>query len=226
MTRLAQYRTTSDLPAELPVFPLRGTILLPRATLPLNVFEPRYLAMLDHVISGSRVLGIIQPRATDQAEESPQDESTPLKSVGCAGRVTSYQELDDGRLVISISGVARFRTTTETTAITPFRLFAADYSDFAQDLQPLDEDDGVDRPKFLEVLRNYLDAKQLNADWQAIEKAPTELLINSLSVISPFGPEEKQALLEARDLKQRAEVLATLAMMDLASDDRAGGGVQ
>ena len=172
------------------------------------------------------MLGIIQPQATDQSEESPQDDAAPLKHVGCAGRVTSYQELDDGRLVISISGVARFRTARETTADTPFRVFAADYSEFAQDLNPLSDDDGVDRPKFLEVLRNYLDAKQLNADWQAIENAPTELLINSLSVISPFGPEEKQALLEAQDLKQRADVLATLAMMDLAADDRAGGGVQ
>ncbi len=226
MTRLAQYRTISDLPDELPVFPLRGTILLPRATLPLNVFEPRYLAMLDHVISGSRMLGIIQPKATDQTEESPKDDAIPLKNVGCAGRVTSYQELDDGRLVISIAGVARFRTATETTAITPFRLFKADYTEFALDLKPVDDDEGVDRPKFLEVLRGYLDAKQLNADWQAIENAPTEFLINSLSVISPFGPEEKQALLEAANLKQRAEVLATLAMMDLASDDRAGGGVQ
>ena len=222
----ARYRHPSDLPAELPVFPLRGAILLPRATLPLNVFEPRYLAMLDHVISGERVLGIIQPQANDEAEESPQGSDVALKDVGCAGRVTMFQEQDDGRLLISLTGIARFRSTGEIASDNPFRTLDVSYDEFADDLMTGAGEDDVDREKLLEVLLDYLNARQLQADWQAINNAPTELLVNSLSTISPFGPEEKQALLEAKDLKQRAEVLATLALMELASDDRSGGSVQ
>lgn len=226
MAPLARYRRISDLPADLPVFPLSGAILLPRATLPLNVFEPRYLTMLDHVIAGSRAIGIIQPRATDDDEESPQDNAAPLKQIGCAGRVTAFQEQDDGRLLISLTGIARFRLAEEHDTDEPFRIFHVDYGEFADDLTEGSGEDQVDRPKLLEVLRAYLEARELQADWQAINNAPTELLVNSLSAISPFGPEEKQALLEAPDLKRRAEVLATLAMMELAADDRSGGSVQ
>lgn len=226
MAPLARYRNPSDLPAELPVFPLRGAILLPRATLPLNVFEPRYLALLDHVISGARVLGIIQPQANDEQEESPQGSDVALKEVGCAGRVTTFQEQDDGRLLISLTGVARFRSNSEIATDEPFRIFDVSYDEFADDLTPGAGEDDVDRDRLLEVLQDYLNARQLQADWQAINNAATELLVNSLSTISPFGPEEKQALLEARDLKQRAEVLATLALMELASDDRSGGSLQ
>ena len=222
----ARYRHPSDLPAALPVFPLRGAILLPRATLPLNVFEPRYLDLLDHVISGARVLGIIQPQANDEMEESPQGSDVALKDVGCAGRVTSFQEHDDGRLLISLSGIARFRAHGEIATDDPFRTLDVTYDEFADDLTSGAGEDDVDRERLLEVLQDYLNARQLQADWQAINKAPTELLVNSLSTISPFGPEEKQALLEAKDLKQRAEVLATLALMELASDDRSGGSLQ
>ena len=222
----ARYRRAADLPAELPVFPLRGAILLPRSTLPLNVFEPRYLALLDHVISGSRVLGIIQPKATDGDEESPQGEDIPLKEVGCAARVTAFQEQDDGRLIISLTGIARFRSTGELANGEPFRTLNVSYAEFEADLVAGTGEEHVDREKLLEVLQDFLKARRLQADWQAIDNAPTELLVNSLSTISPFGPEEKQALLEAKDLKQRSEVLTTLALMELASDDRSGGSVQ
>jgi uncharacterized protein len=221
------YRRTSDLPAEIAVFPLRGAILLPRARLPLNVFEPRYLAMLDDVVSGTRVLGIIQPGETGHGTpESPEGSSLLLKRIGCAGRVTAYQELDDGRLMISLTGVCRFETVTEISNSQPFRTFSVDYTPFANDLKRGEGEQSVDRQNLLRVLKSYLDANRLDADWDAISNAPTEMLINSLSVISPFGPEEKQALLEARDLKTRAEVLATLAEMELATDDRSGGQVQ
>lgn len=226
MTSLARYRRISDLPDKLPVFPLRGAILLPRATLPLNVFEPRYLALLDHVISSNRVLGIIQPQATDQDEESPQGGDVPLKDIGCAARVTGFQELDDGRLMISLTGVARFRSTSELVTDKPFRTLNVSFAEFEDDLTHGAGEERVDREKLLEVLHDFLQARQLQADWKAINNAPTELLVNSLSTISPFGPEEKQALLEAKDLEQRAEVLTTLALMELASDDRSGGSVQ
>jgi len=221
------YRRTCDLPAQIAVFPLRGAILLPRARLPLNVFEPRYLALLDDVISSTRVLGILQPVETGHGTpESPEGLSLPLKRIGCVGRVTAYQELDDGRLMISLTGVCRFETVTEIEKSQPFRTFSVDYTPFADDLKRGEGEQSVDRPNLLRVLKNYLDANRLDADWDAISNAPTEMLINSLSVISPFGPEEKQALLEARDLKTRAEVLATLAEMELATDDRSGGQVQ
>ena len=223
---LANYRRTSDLPVDIAVFPLRGAILLPRATLPLNVFEPRYLAMLDHALATNRIIGIIQPRATEEGVESPPDKAAALKSIGCAGRLTSFEEHEDGRLSISLTGIVRFRTLDEKTTEQPFRTFSVSYEEFANDLIEGFGEDQVERDRLLAVLREYLSAKQLKADWQAIEKSPTEFLINALSTISPFGPEEKQALLEARNLKQRAEALATLAMMELASDDRSGGGLQ
>ena len=220
------YRNLTDLPDEIPMFPLHGAILLPRATLPLNVFEPRYLAMLDHVIAGDRVLGIIQPRTTDGTDESPRGDAVPLKSVGCTGRVTGFQELDGGRLAISITGVARFRILREHSNAEPFRVFSVNYEEFGDDLIANHGEEMVDRAQLLQVLKTYLEARNLQADWQAIEAASTELLVNSLSTISPFGPEEKQALLEARNLQQRAEALATLATMELAADYRSGGSVQ
>ncbi len=222
----ANYRKTTDLTTELAVFPLRGAILLPRANLPLNVFEPRYLAMLDHVIATSRLLGIIQPLASEEEVESPQGSDVPLKAIGCAGRITAFQEHDDGRLTISLKGIARFRTIKERATGEPFRVFDVTYEDFSNDLTVGFGEDKVNRDELLSVLRRYLHAKRLEADWQAIEKAPTEFLVNALSTISPFGPEEKQALLEAKTLSHRAEVLAALATMELASDDRTGGGLQ
>lgn len=227
MAPLDAYRTIADLPAQIPVFPLRGAILLPRARLPLNVFEPRYLAMLDHVIGTERVLGIVQPAATaSEAPESPKGNAAPLKSVGCAGRVTAYQELDDGRMMISLTGICRFVTGAELDTAHPFRTFETDYEPYKRDLRVGEGENGVDREALLTALKEYLEANRLDADWHAITNAPTELLVNSLSVISPFGPEEKQALLEAADLKSRAQVLATLAHMELATDNRSGGGIQ
>jgi len=222
----SSYRRITDLPGDVPVFPLRGVILLPRATLPLNIFEPRYLAMLDDVISGNRILGVIQPFATDHDNESPKEDDIQLKKVGCVGRVTGFQELDDGRLAISLTGIARFRAINEKTDSKPYRTLSVSYDEFSDDLISGHGEDEVNREDLLEVLKTYLEAHNLQADWQAIEAASTELLVNALSTISPFGPEEKQALLEAQTLQKRAEVLTTLATMDLAADYRSGGSVQ
>lgn len=219
-----RYNHTSDLPSSIPVFPLTGAILLPRATMPLNIFEPRYLAMTDNAIAGSRIIGIMQPLKPDPDEESPQEPAVPLKNVGCAGRITAFQELDDGRILISLTGIARFKVVDEAETNEPYRICHIDHSAYENDLIIGYGEEDVDRAALLDGLRSYMAINNLDADWDAIAKAPTELLVNSLSVISPFGPEEKQALLEAPDLKARAETLATLAKMELASPDPTGGG--
>lgn len=221
-----RYNRPADLPIDIPIFPLTGAILLPRATMPLNIFEPRYLAMVDNAIATSRIIGIIQPLETEPGTESPKDRATPLKQTGCAGRLTGFQELDDGRMLISLTGVCRFRLISEIDTDEPYRVCRIDVTDFANDLIPGYGEEDVDRHALLEGLKNYMALNNLEADWDAIAKAPTELLINSLSVISPFGPTEKQALLEAGELKTRAEILATLAEMETVATDRSGGKLQ
>jgi Lon protease-like protein len=220
-----RYRRPADLPPRIPVFPLRGAILLPRSTLPLNVFEPRYLAMLDDVMAGARILGIIQPQG-GEGRESPEGRSQGLRRVGCAGRVTSYQELDDGRLTIGITGIARFEIVGEAETATPYRIMSVSYDRFASDLTHGLGEEQVDRTKLLSALKSYLERSQLKADWSVIERASSEFLINALCVMSPYGPEEKQALLEATDLKARAEVLVALAEMELAAQGGSGGTLQ
>lgn len=227
---LAQrYRRPSDLPSRIPVFPLRGAILLPRATLPLNVFEPRYLQMIDDVMSGQRVLGVLQPTGAEETElhsESPMGKSFGLHRVGCAGRITSYKELDDGRYVITLTGLVRFEIIGEAETDHPYRVMTASYDRFAADLTEGLGEERVDRENLLRVLREYLDANQLKTDWTAVQRASNEYLINALSVMAPYGPEEKQALLEAPDLKTRAEVLVALAEIELASNGGSGTTLQ
>jgi Lon protease-like protein len=220
-----RYTRPADLPTRIPVFPLRGALLLPRATLPLNVFEPRYLAMIDDVMSGARVVGIVQPSGCEGAE-SPDGKSAGLRRVGCAGRVTTYQELDDGRLTITVTGIARYEIVEEMPATTPYRMVHVSYDRFASDLTRGLDEDGVDRPKLLRALKGYLERNRLLADWSVIERASSEVLINALSIMSPYGPEEKQALLEAPDLRARAEVLVALAEMELAAHGGSGGTLQ
>ena len=224
-----RYEKPADLPPRLALFPLRGAILLPRATLPLNVFEPRYLAMIEDAMSGSRVIGIIQPSDRSEeaeAQESPDGKSFGLRRVGCAGRITSYQELDDGRFIITLTGIARFDVLDEATTPKPYRVVTVSYDRFANDLSAGLGEDMVDRPKLLKVLKAYLETNRLKADWNAVLRASNEFLINVLSVMSPYGAEEKQALLEADDLKARADVLVALAEMELASGGETGGTLQ
>lgn len=225
MALAERYRHPSDLPPRIPVFPLRGAILLPRSTLPLNVFEPRYLAMLDDVMAGPRILGIVQPQG-GEGRESPEGKTQGLRRIGCAGRVTSYQELDDGRLTIGITGIVRFEIVDEAETGKPYRTVSVSYDRFASDLNRGLGEELVDRTKLLGALKDYLERSQLKADWSVIERASSEFLINALCVMSPYGPEEKQALLEASDLKARAEVLVALAEMELASQGGSGGTLQ
>ncbi len=221
------YRSASDLPKVLPVFPLRGAILLPRASLTLNVFEPRYLALVDHALGGNRLIAVVQPDPEAGNGESPQGKSFPLRRVGCAGRITSFTESEDGRVVVSLAGVARFRVGRDVDGEEPFRVCQVDFAPYGEDFVSGCGEDDVDRPRLIATLRSYLIANNLNADWERINSASTERLVNTLSILSPYGPEEKQCLLEARDLRARAEALVALAEMELAArDDGSGTSLQ
>jgi len=195
--------------------------VLPRVGLPLTIFEPRYLAMLEDAIAGDRVLGLVQPQGA--GEESPLGKSVELRSVGCVGRLTAFEELDDGRVLITLSGVARCVLEQELACDKPYRLWNVGFARFQGDFIAGAGEDSVNREALLETLRTYLEARNLSADWSAIANASTERLVNSLAVISPYGPEEKQALLEAPDLKTRAETLVALAELDLAAGSQGSG---
>ena len=219
------YLNIGDLPETLKVFPLRGVIVLPRSTLPLNIFEPRYLAMVNDALAGDRLIGVVQPLpATGKNEDdSPQGKDVPLHRTGGAGRITAFQETDDGRYLITLSGIARFNITSELKTDDPYRVCNADWSPFKKDLDHGHGEDAVDRNRLLSVLKEYLTVNDLSADWEGINNSSNELLINTLSMISPYGAEEKQALLEADNLQKRAEVLVALAEMDLAGADSDSG---
>ena len=209
---LVRYRTPHDLPSHLPVFPLAEALLLPRTRLPLTIFEPRYLAMVDDAMAGTRIIGMIQPVAAD----SDGAALPAIQAVGCAGRITSYSETDDGRILIVLTGIARFKVVAENPAIAPYREVEADFTPFAGDLTAGLGEAEVDRRVLLDTLRSYLEARRLVADWDEVEAASTEALVNALSALSPYPPDDKQALLEAADLKSRAEMLIALTEMAMA----------
>lgn len=216
----AIYETIADLPPVLPVFPLSGALLLPRTQLPLNIFEQRYLDMVDAALSGNRLIGMVQP-ASETA--SADTDSPVLASVGCVGRLTSFQETGDGRYLITLQGVTRFALGKELSTYGAFREVECDFAPFATDLTCGDGEEDVDRNGLLKTLRDYLDANNLEADWQSVSEAETEVLVNALCMMCPYGPQEKQALLEARDLKTRAETLIAITEMDLARSQNDGG---
>ena len=206
------YVKATDLPQVIPVFPLPGTILLPRGQLPLNIFEPRYLNMIDDAMAGDRIIGMIQPRGGPQR-------LPVLSPVGCAGRITSFAETSDGRYLITLTGCARFRLSSEMPSQTPYRQIRADFAPFEADLSaPRVDDVGLDRDGLLDALRAYLETRGLDIDWDTAETAPPEALINSLSMALPFDPPEKQALLEAASLTDRSTVLTALLTIDAAGD--------
>ena len=209
----ARYLTAEDLPETLPVFPISGVLLLPGGQLPLNIFEPRYLAMLDTAAAGNRLIGMIQPALTEvQADILP--ERPALAPVGCIGRITSFTETGDGRNIVSLAGICRFRLMDEVTSSKPYRTFKI--APFVADLTSGDDEAQVDRSGLLSAFRAYLEANKLEADWESVERASNITLVNSLSMMSPFGPAEKQALLEAPDLRTRAETLIAITEIVLA----------
>lgn len=223
MLNRERFQAVSDLPRVIPVFPLGGAILLPRANLPLNIFEPRYLQMFDDALTGPRLIGIVQPARAQADNDNPTGQDVTLRKVGCVGRVTAFQEQDDGRMIVALHGLARFTPIEERPSDRLYRTFAVDYAGFARDFEVGQDMDAVDRPALLAALRKFLEARDLKADWGAIGKSSTETLVNALSLMSPFGAEEKQALLEAADLKSRADILVALAEMEVAQTGRSGG---
>lgn len=212
---LARYRSAADLPQVIPVFPLTGVLLLPRSELPLNIFEPRYLAMTDHAISGDRLIGMIQP--ADGADEAG---APPIAKTGGVGRITSYAETDDGRYIITLTGVCRFTVVEDLAGDRPFRQARVSYDAFAEDFVVGSGESKVDRGRLLDMFQAYLDARNLQVDWKSVHSSTTENLVNALSMMSPYGPSEKQAMLEAPDLGTRAELLIALTEMEL---QRLGG---
>jgi len=201
---------TVDLPSVIPVFPLASALLLPRGELPLNIFEPRYLAMIEDSLRTNRMIGMVQPRR--EGADTPSD----LHDVGCLGKITQFAETGDGRLMVTLTGISRFRIAEEPTVLTPYRQCIVTYQEFSQDLGPEGGDVDMDRAGVLRTLRNFAEANRLKIDWKSIEQTPNEALVNALAMMSPFGPEEKQALLEALTLKVRADVLIAITEIELA----------
>jgi uncharacterized protein len=205
--------TAADLPDTIPVFPLPGALLLPRARLPLHIFEPRYLAIVEDCLKTKhRLIGMIQPRQTPNGEKR-------LQAIGCAGRLTSFSETEDGRYMITLSGVSRFRMKEEVQGFTPYRRGLVDWAPFNRDLGLAEEDPGFKRDVFLGVLGRFFEKQGLSTDWKGLKDADTEMLVNSLSMLCPFSAEDKQALLEAPTLQTRRETLVTLIEFSLR-----GGG--
>jgi Lon protease-like protein len=218
------YKGSADLPEIIPVFPLPGALLLPRGQMPLNIFEPRYLEMIDDSLrDGHRLIGMIQPDPSHQDPAQPGPDDKPaLFKVGCVGRITQIAESGDGRYLLQLTGIARFRVEEELKVATAYRQCRVTYHPFADDFVARKGEDEVDRKAVLEALTSFLKANNLKTDWQGVESAPNEALVNALAMMSPYGAPEKQAMLEAPDLKTRAEILIAVTEMDLAKKRTSG----
>ena len=203
-----------ELPVTLPVFPLAGVLLLPNGKLPLNVFEPRYLNMTRDALGAGRLIGMIQPRHGNEGAEVPE-----LYEIGCAGRITQFAETDDGRYLISLTGVCRFAITEEVASMRGYRRVVADWNRFRNDIDA-PETIKLDRAQLVDRLRRYAEAKGISGDWDSIQSTPDERLVTSLAMICPFKPSEKQAILEADSLAPRAELLQALFEMGTAGGDQ------
>ena len=201
-----------DLPREIPIFPLTGVLLLPHGKLPLNIFEPRYLNMINESLGGSRMIGMIQPTG---ANEGDQPE---VYRTGCAGRLTSFSESEDGRYLITLSGLARFDFVDEMPLRDGYRVVTPDWSPYRDDLSE-ETDAWIDRDRMLRALKGYFTVNNVDANWEAITETPTDRLVNALAMMCPFQPSEKQALLEAKSLADRANVMVALLEMSLAAND-------
>ncbi|MEM6414699.1 MAG: LON peptidase substrate-binding domain-containing protein [Pseudomonadota bacterium] len=211
-------RRNAELPVVTPLFPLAGALLLPGGQLPLNIFEPRYLRMIDDALGGARIISMIQPRNSDPDAVASVDNPL-LYGVGCAGRITSFSETDDGRYLVNLTGISRFRIKMELASDTPYRQAEADYTEFKSDIGSDPSAAMIDRTRLISAMREYLDAEGLKTDWDAVDDAPTQGLVVSLAMGCPFASNEKQALLEAGDTRARAECL--IALMEMARGEGA-----
>ena len=207
----AKMEDRSDLPTEIPIFPLPSALLLPGGQLPLNIFEPRYLAMVDNVLGQpKRLIGMVQP----------MEEQGGLFAIGCAGRLSYFQETEDGRYMIALNGVCRFRLHGHDLTEGGYRYARVDWSEFAEDLE--ESQQGIaDRERMFMVMRRYFAARGFDADWDQIERSEDEQILNTLAMVCPFEVAEKQALLEADGMARRADLL--IAMMEMALHEDDGG---
>ncbi len=216
------------LPEIIPIFPLSGVLLLPGGRLPLNVFEPRYLAMTRDAIASDRLIGMVQPVEEPEGgaeSPAPHKAGASVYDVGCAGRISAFSETEDGRVLITLSGLARFRVIEELEPKEGYRRVRADWSAWREDLQAAEETNGcIDRSRLLQALRGYFANTGLSGDWDAIEETPDERLVTSLAMICPFEPSEKQALLEAPDLSERARTMTAIMEMSTLSNGETGSG--
>ena len=209
MSSLYKYKKIEEIPSKISIFPLNGALLLPRSQLPLNIFEPRYLEMIDNSISSDRLIGMIQTQESNENQ---------LYSIGCLGKITSFTELSDSRFIITLNGICRYKVTQELDTLTPYRQVKVSYEDFENDLTPGFNQDNANRDKLLDVLKRYLEKNNLQIDWEAVKGSPTETLVNSLCSLSPYSAEEKQALLEAEDIQKRNELLIAMTEMALSTN--------
>jgi Lon protease-like protein len=210
----------ADLPDTVPVFPLTGALLLPFAQRPLNIFEPRYVEMVDHALRGDRLIGLIQPQEiAEGAAESPAGRA-PLQKVGCLGRISHFEETAEGRYFIILEGISRFEVVQEVTMLTPFRMFRIAGERFALDFDRLYGEEGVDRRRFLKMMRDYAEFAQFDLNWDEIDQTGTADLVNFCCMVSPYGAAEKQVLLEAGTLETRAETLIAMAEYEMAKGGR------
>jgi len=211
------YNTIDDIETRIPIFPLTGAVVLPRNVLPLNIFEPRYLSMVDDSMRGVRLIGMVQPTIHESRTQAP-----PIYPVGTVGRITSYSETEDSRYLISLTGLCRFRIHEELAVTTPYRQCIVSYDAFRDDLvEPLTTEAVDERTELLSVLKGYLSSQRLKANWESITRAPIESLVNALTMICPFEAKEKQALLEASTLSERARIL--IALIQMANADPSTG---
>ena len=214
---MSERRGGTTLPTILPIFPLTGVLLLPRGRLPLNIFEPRYLAMTRDALAGDRLIGMVQPSNPGASGDNP-----PVYPMGCAGRITSFAETEDERFLITLTGTCRFRIRDELPLLEGYRRVVPEWSEFARDLGSEDEP-AFDRERLMRGLKGYFQQHQISADWGAINSVPGERLVTSVAMVCPFEPSEKQALLEASDLNERARLLT--AMVEMALRHTSGVGV-
>ncbi len=213
------YSGPNDIPDIVPVFPLSAALLLPRGQLPLNIFEPRYVAMIDHALAGDRVIGMVQPVFDGAPTAGDGQPDNGLCTVGCLGRITSMQESGDGRYIINLSGIVRYHIVEEVASHTPFLRCRISCNGFDNDFTAHHGEEAVDRTALIDTFRTYLNANDMEADWDSVLSASNETLVNAMAMMCPYGPAEKQALLEAPDLKTRAETLVAITEIDLARKD-------
>jgi uncharacterized protein len=213
---MAERHGSVALPAILPIFPLAGVLLLPRGRLPLNIFEPRYLAMTRDALASERLIGMVQP-----SDPTVSDANPPVYPIGCAGRITSFAETDDGRFLITLTGISRFRITEELPLLEGYRRIVPEWTDFARDLEG-EEEPGFDKERLIRGLKTFFRHHQISVDWDAIASTPIDRLVTSVAMMCPFEPSEKQAMLEASDLDDRGQLLT--AIIEMAVLNRPSNG--